>query len=414
LKTFSKVNLIIYLSLSSAALYAQDSLKLTSVKDSTQNTTNKKPQKDLVDLYRSIILRKHTGRSDTGQQLAGKAYFSLLPSAQDAPATGAYVTLTANTAFYTSNASNQNISSVLASANYSQNKQFFLPIQANIWLKNNKIDIMTDWHFDIFPQVTYGLGGYTSDTGPDSTAIDYTYIRLYQSVMKVIATDMFVGIGYDLDYYWNIALHTQPGVISDFQKYGYNSRSVASGITLNFLYDTRRNSINPSPGYYANVVLRSNFTFIGSDNNWQSLLVDGRKYIHFPNNSNNTLAFWTYDWFTLSGKPPYLNLANTACDTYLNMGRGYVLGRYRGQNLLYLETEYRFGVTRNGLLGGVVFLNGQSYSEPVSNKFEVISPGYGVGLRIKLNKFSKTNIALDYGWGTHGSQGIFANLGEVF
>jgi len=31
-----------------------------------------------------------------------------------------------------------------------------------------------------------------------------------------------------------------------------------------------------------------------------------------------------------------------------------------------------------------------------------------------LNKFPRTNICLDYGFGLHGSQGIFANLGEVF
>ena len=153
---------------------------------------------------------------------------------------------------------------------------------------------------------------------------------------------------------------------------------------------------------------------MGSDVNWQSLLIDARKYIHFPATSPNTLAFWTYDWFTVSGKPPYLNLANTACDTYLNMGRGYIQARFRGQNLVYFESEYRFKILNNGLIGGVAFLNAQSYTEQESKRFEVVSPGYGVGLRFKFNKFSNTNIALDYGWGSHGSQGIFANLGEVF
>jgi len=44
----------------------------------------------------------------------------------------------------------------------------------------------------------------------------------------------------------------------------------------------------------------------------------------------------------------------------------------------------------------------------------VISPGYGAGLRIKLNKFSRTNVAIDYGFGAGGSRGFFVNLGEVF
>ena len=136
--------------------------------------------------------------------------------------------------------------------------------------------------------------------------------------------------------------------------------------------------------------------------------------MRFPAFSKNTLAFWTYDWFTLSGKPPYLNLPFTASDTYNNFGRGYIQGRFRGQNLLYCESEYRFGITKNGFFGGVVFLNAQSFSEPDTHRFKALLPGWGTGIRIKLNKFSRTNIAIDYGFGLHGSNGIFANLGEVF
>jgi hypothetical protein len=40
--------------------------------------------------------------------------------------------------------------------------------------------------------------------------------------------------------------------------------------------------------------------------------------------------------------------------------------------------------------------------------------GYGAGIRIKLNKHSNTNVAIDYAFGQGGSQGIFMNLGEVF
>ncbi|HXC07115.1 MAG TPA: hypothetical protein VNZ86_20285, partial [Bacteroidia bacterium] len=82
--------------------------------------------------------------------------------------------------------------------------------------------------------------------------------------------------------------------------------------------------------------------------------------------------------------------------------------------LLYLEAEYRFVLTENGLLGGVVFANAQSVSEWPGLKFEVIAPGAGLGIRVKVNKHSNTNFALDYGFGSNGSNGIFVNLGEVF
>lgn len=81
---------------------------------------------------------------------------------------------------------------------------------------------------------------------------------------------------------------------------------------------------------------------------------------------------------------------------------------------MYLETEYRFGITRNGLFGGVVFANAQTVTDWPSNKFETIYPAVGAGLRVKVNKHSNTNISIDYGMGLDGSKGIFVNLGEVF
>ena len=48
---------------------------------------------------------------------------------------------------------------------------------------------------------------------------------------------------------------------------------------------------------------------------------------------------------------------------YGNTGRGFIQGRFRGKNFVYGEAEYRFGITRNRLLGGVVFSNAQSVTE---------------------------------------------------
>ena len=82
--------------------------------------------------------------------------------------------------------------------------------------------------------------------------------------------------------------------------------------------------------------------------------------------------------------------------------------------MLYLETEYRFRLLPNGLLGGVGFANAQSFSDEGTGRYTYLQPGYGAGLRISLNKFSRTNLCIDYGWGAHGSGGFFVNLGEVF
>ena len=82
--------------------------------------------------------------------------------------------------------------------------------------------------------------------------------------------------------------------------------------------------------------------------------------------------------------------------------------------MVYAEGEYRFGITKNGLIGGVFFANVESLSAVQGTKLERLQPAAGPGLRIKLNKISKTNIAIDYGFGREGSRGFFVNLGEAF
>src|SRR6201999_2274146 len=146
-------------------------------------------------------------------------------------------------------------------------------------------------------------------------------------------------------------------------------------------------------GTYASLAYRPSFTWLGSDNDWQSLILDVRKYVKLPYATHNVLALWSYDWLTVgNGNPPYLLLPSTGWDAYSNTARGYIQGRFRSKNMLYLESEYRFGITPNGLIGGVVFANAQSFTQPNTSTYQYIIPGYGAGLRFSLNKFSRTNL----------------------
>jgi hypothetical protein len=386
------------------------------VLDPAAKPASVKNQVDLIDVGLIVVGKKGTVRKDTVVKKNGKLYVSALPAFGYTLITGFAGTIAANGAFYTSSEETANVSSILTEPAYTQYKQILLPVQANIWTPGNKYNIQTDWSYKKFPQYTYGLGGHH----PLSYGyqIDYSHLRFYQTIFKTIAPDFFVGTGYYLDHFWNVSEVTlPPGVakgMTDFDHYGFSPKATASGITLNILYDLRRNLINPKQGYYLNIIYRSNFTFLGSDSHWQSLLIDARKYINFPGRSKNILGFWSYNVFAFQGNPPYLALPYTGSDTYINSGRGYVQGRFRGKNMMYLEAEYRFGILHDGLVSGVVFANAQSFSEPVSGKFETLWPACGAGFRFKLNKFSNTNVCVDYGIGLGGSRGIFVNLGEVF
>ena len=370
-------------------------------------------QRDLIDVG-LLVLRKNPDKRllKKGNQTP-RLHISAAPAIQYSLETGLGINLTGNAGFYMVRDSETNLSSVLASVTGTQNQQLICPIQSSIWTKDNKYNFVGDWRYMEFPEKTYGLGGHTTES--DAVDLDYNYLRFYQYVLRKVAKDFYIGPGYQLDIHYDIQqLNLTPGEVTAFDTYGYKPTSYSSGVALSALYDTRKNSINPEGGaFYGNVIFRQNLSFLGSDQDWNSLLVDVRKYFSVGH-KDNVLAFWSYDWFTLSGNPPYLDLPSTAWDTYDNTGRGYVQSRFRSKSMLDLEGEFRFGILHDGLIGGVVFANAQSFSDLGTGRFEVISPAVGAGLRIKFNKFSKTNIAIDYGFGLNGSRGLFLNLGEVF
>ena len=370
---------------------------------------DKVEDKDIMDILGQLKRKSKTELMEARDRKPQKVQYSIVPAIGYTLSTGFVGLLSGNAAFYVSDSATTNISSVSTSFNYSQYNQITIPIQANIWTRDNGYNVITEWRYFKYPQDTYGLGGQSLLENADR--IDYSHIRLHQTVLRNITGAFYLGLGYHLDYRWKIK---QEGINEDVSAYGLPSKSVSSGIVANVLYDSRKNSINPIGGVYANARYRNNLKVLGSDTHWESLVLEFRKYVNFPKGSRNTLAFWDFNWLTLSGKPPYLDLPSTSWDPSNNTGRGYIQGRFRSPNMLYFESEYRFAITQNGLLGGVVFGNAQSFSNWPAQKFNKIAPGAGMGIRIKINKTSRTNIAVDYGFGVKGSRGLFVNLGEVF
>lgn len=368
-----------------------------------------------MDIGTRIFDKKAVRREEDITKEKGPVHYSVLPVVGYTLQTGFAGVISGNAAYFTSthNHVTENISTVISSIALTSKSQIIFPVASSIWTKGNKYNILTDWRYLKYPSQTFGLGGHTNQDS--SYNVNYLYLKIHQAVLRKIGNDLYAGIGYDFDYFWNIQeLNPPTEQPTDFEKYGLNKTEKASGLSFNIKYDSRKNPINPQKGIFANVIYQPKFTFMGSDANWQSLLIEFRTYVKFPARSENILAFWSYNWFTLGGTPSYLLLPSTGWDEFSNTGRGYIQGRFRSLNMLDQEVEYRFDITRNGFFGGVVFANAQSFSDLNTGRYEVISPGAGLGIRMKLNKFSRTNIALDYAWGTQGSRGFFVNLGEVF
>lgn len=365
---------------------------------------------DFVDgVYRVFNIKKERSQDEHFD----KPHFVFIPGAEYSLATGMSASVNADLIF-PSTKNNTHYSTIFSELKYTQNKQVIAQFATNLWLMNDEYNVNTNWSYLKYPQLDFGLGSQSTLQLVDN--LDYSYLKLHQSILKKIAPNLYFGPGLNIDYHWNISdTTTLNKPIVGAKQYGLGKNSNSVGILLNLVYDTRKKITNPvANSAYFNISYRDNLTALGSDSHWQSLIIDYRKYIPFPKDSKNILAFWSYNMFTLQGKSPYLDMPFTASDLYNNFGRGYIQGRFRGNNLVYAESEYRFGITENGLIGGVVFANFESVSQQQGKSLQSILPGYGAGLRIKFSKHSNTNVALDYGFGQGGSKGLFMNLGEVF
>ncbi len=291
-----------------------------------------------------------------------------------------------------------------------------------------------DYRLYLFSQPNYGLGTDIIPPRrdqPDSFSVDslaqdmdYNYLKFHQTISFEVKENYYVGGGINIDWYSSIQdkeLDIANGKYTYHynysQKYGFdNYEYFLNGVSLNLVHDSRDNQVNASKGWFANINYRFNPVLFNNQDYSNVLFAEYRHFIPVsPKNPHYVLAIWTYGQFVTRGKVPYLNLPAIGWDQRSRSGEGYTQGLFRGNGLVYLSTEFRFPITCNQLLSGTVFTNfvTASNSDTDLKLFKSIQPSIGAGLRILIDKASKTNLILDYAWGNN-SKGFYLNAGETF
>jgi hypothetical protein len=351
---------------------------------------------------------------------------------------GALFGLTGTLGMYLGPPSTTTISSLQTVALYSTMSQLTIQLSTTILSARNEWELQGDWRFLLFNQKTYGLGTGPAAMASPSSVDDFNLLRLHQTVLRKIWGDLYAGLGYRLDRYYAVqdrGMDLQgpaPVVGPNYAyslAYGFNPHEyTVSGLTLATLHDSRDSTLAPYSGYYASANFTVSPTFLGSSQASTSMEAQFRVYV--PMNvtvPRDVLAFWLYYRGITSGVAPYLSLPAIGWDQKNRTGRGYVQGRWRGTQQLYGEAEWRFRITNNGLLGGVLFANavsfaspafqssgpGWSYSSPKVGLLQYVRPAAGFGLRFMMNRDSRTNVTLDFAVGER-SFGVWFNAGEYF
>jgi outer membrane protein assembly factor BamA len=413
---------------------AQDSIAVLQDSTAVQPGTPY-PERDLPDVIRGALHKPPKVKAQDAGSLM------LLPIIGSNPATGFMFGVGGQYAFKVPAISNYSL--ISGSIQYTTKNQFIFMLKNNIYTENNRIFFSGDWRFLIFSQSTYGLGTTSpeggildfqfglagAETSSDSLSqpMTFNFGRLHQSVMFELLDGIYLGLGYQFDSYFKIvdeklSLGTTDSLLTSH--YAYNTyygfdteKYINSTIGLRFVIDKRDNMIQPYKGYYFSVNWQGGFRFTGNDRNSNLYQVEWRSFHGLSKrNPTHLLAFWLMGDFAEEGSLPYMILPATAYDQRGRSARGYTQGRFRGNQMVYGEVEYRFPLSQpGGVLGGVLFANATTANNPFLelNLFESVKPSAGFGLRVKLDKYSRTNLAADLAFGQQSS-GFYLAVSETF
>jgi len=448
-----------------------------------QDTTNTKDKPfnynpDKYDLMGLFAKKGAAPKIDTNW---AKTKWSIFPAIAINPAIGTGYGFGITMGKFLGDPKTTRMSAMSSTPIYTSKGQLFIPVRLTVYTKDEKYFLNGTYIWRHFPLGTYGLGTNTPEL--DGDMLDSKTVTFWQTVNKKVADGIFIGVGYALDYYYDIhdtraetitqyiednrdnpitaddviniasELHdygyeikvsdviNAAGLIDDwnnhpeksaeeiqkehlqtaYQKYYTeeieeapedvkNGKEISSSIMLNFIIDKRDNQLNPYKGIYFNMYSRLSYEWLGSSTNYQFLQYDYRQYWEMPWLNKNILGVWATGAFTF-GDPVYTGLPAIASDPFLRSGRGWTAGRLKGMDMTYTEVEYRMPVYN--LIGVVGFVNGTNFSD-INHNFQKIKLGYGFGFRMKLNKSSRSNFALDFAWNESGYAGFYMQLNETF
>ena len=390
--------------------------------ESVERIQEAQPAVETMDVFDLVRQLRHK-QTPTEAWDYHKRMIAFSPVIGSKPSSGVLFGAAGNVAFYRGDPSTTKISSMVTSFTFSTKKQTSLTDRFTMFGADSRWRLDADHRLQWTSLETHALG--TSADTNAGVAADFDFFRLHHTAYYRLGPALYAGAGLYFDNHTNVgplqdedAGWAQSPYVTYSEAHGLPLDSqIAAGTSLDLLWDSRDNFINAGRGWLAKASYRTLFDgFLGGDSSWQKLNLDVRTYVNVSRDRRHKIAFWAFADLVVGGVAPYLDLPGTGLDTYGRSARGYAEGQFRGERLAYGEVEYRATLTQNGLLGMVVFLNTTTVTNLQNDEhlFDSFAPAGGGGLRLLINKRSKTNLCFDLGFGKQGSKGVYLSVQEAF
>jgi outer membrane protein assembly factor BamA len=333
--------------------------------------------------------------------------FLIYPTVAYAPETSWEFGLSSVFVFYANRDTTNRLSEVNAFTFVTLEKQYGLWFDHALYSQNNNWFSLGRLRFQSFPMLYFGIGPNSPDE--HLAQVNANLVQIKERVLRKVRKSLYTGL--EIDYQQLSSVEFIPHR-NELDEYPHGSKGSSNlGIGAGILYDNRHNILNVRKGLFSELAFINYHHAWGSDLSFTTVISDTR--IYRPINTRDVLALQLLGQFNI-GKAPFNQLALLGGESIM---RGYYLGRYRDNNQLAAQVEYRllplpWSFTKRW---GAAFFAGTG---TVFNDVDLLSAkefvwSAGGGLRFLL--FPKKDIytRLDVAFTREGT-GIYLFIGEAF
>ena len=284
---------------------------------------------------------------------------------------------------------------------YTQNKQVLFYLPYFLFFKNRTYQLYGEIGYNKYFYNFYGVGNNQSKDYVEKYGVEFPRIRV--TALKKLADHFYGGLRYAFDKFSLFDLDTTGQLIK--KDIPGSKGGIVSGVGVVAVYDNRDNIFYPSKGFFGELVVYHDDKITGSSFNYTRIALDVTKYFSYK---ENILALNLYSIYSDSDLP-FFQMGNLGG---LKKMRGFYEGRYRDNNLLVFQAEYRRHLF--WLLGFTLFAD----AGQVAPRYDTFNDKnwrytYGAGLRLTLDKAQKINLRIDAAIGDNKILPYFT-IGEAF
>lgn len=336
-----------------------------------------------------------------------KPQFLVYPTLAYAPETSWEIGLSSLFVYYAKRDTTNRLSEINGFTFFTLENQYGLWFDHAIYSDQNKWFFLGRIRLQSFPLKYHGIG---MDTPKDYLAlVDANQIMIKERVLREVRKNLYFGLEGDFQRISSVDFKPSPEAPEFDLPLGY-AGSTNFGIGFGLVYDDRHNVLNVRKGRFSELAVLRYFPAF-SDFGFNTVISDTR--IFTPVGKNNVLAWQLLGQFN-SGDVPFNQLALMGGDS---MMRGYYLGRFRDNNQLATQIEFRMlplplGFTNR--IGAAAFAGtGTVFPDFSRSAIHQVVWSAGGGIRFLL--FPKKDIytRFDVAFTQEGT-GYYLFIGEAF